>query len=191
VSSASNYYGGVVEFTHDKSGNPVKSDINFNQKPTKTNDTNVDKNNLLAWTRGLRILNLLKQTNDTDLGGNLGKITIPTDVNEKVEWRVTDTGGKVDPAGAEGGGQYAKLFIKGVAMRTDVGETLPTTTPGSNEANLRQGIIYLDAESLKGGIRMATWFSLYRGKYDKTGKAKPRMTGTFSGLPKWLDNIVY
>jgi hypothetical protein len=191
VSSASNYYGGVVEFTHDKSGNPVKSDINFNQKPTKTNDTNVDKNNLLAWNRGLRILNLLKQTNDTDLGDNLGKITIPDDVNEKVEWRVTDTGGKVDPAGAEGGGQYAKLFIKGVAMRTDVGETLPTTTPGSNEANLRQGIIYLNAESLKGGIRMATWFSLYQGKYDKTGKAKPRMTGTFSGLPKWLDNIVY
>jgi hypothetical protein len=62
---------------------------------------------------------------------------------------------------------------------------------GSNEANLRQGIIYLDAESLKGGIRMATWFSLYQGKYDKTGRFKPRSTGTFSGLPKWLDNIVY
>lgn len=191
VSSASNYYGGVVEFTHDKSGNPVKSGINFNQKPAKTNESSVDKNNLLAWNRGLRIVNLLKQTNGADLGDNLGKVTISDDVNEKVEWRVTDTGGKVDPAGKEGAGQYAKLFIKGVAIRTEVEETPPTTTPGSNEANLRQTIIYLDSSSSKGGIRMATWFSLRQAKYDKTGKRQRRTPGTFSGLPKWLDRIIY
>jgi hypothetical protein len=191
VSSASNYYGGVVDFTHDKSGNPVKGGINFNQQPTKTNDTNVDKNNLLAWNRGLRILNLLKQTNGSDLGDNLGKVTITDGANESVEWRVTDTGGKVDPAGKEGAGQYAKLFIKGVAIRTEKGFKPGQTTPGSNEANLRQTIIYLDSSSSKGGIRMATWFDLRRAKYDKSGK-KGRLTpGTFSGLPKWLDAILY
>jgi hypothetical protein len=191
ISSASNFYGKVVDFTHDESGNPVKGGINFTQAPTKTNDVSVDKNNLLAWDRGLRIVELMNQTNGTDLGDNLGKVTIADDVNEKVEWRVTDTGGSVDEPDKEGAGQYAKIFIRGEAIRMEKGEKPGTTTPGSNEANLRQTILYLDSKSSKGGIRMATWFDLRRAKYDTSGR-KGRLTpGTFSGLPKWLDRIIY
>jgi hypothetical protein len=191
ISSASNFYGKVVDFTHDESGNPVKGGINFTQAPTKTNDVSVDKNNLLAWDRGLRIVELMNQTNGTDLGDNLGKVTIADDVNEKVEWRVTDTGGSVDEPDKEGAGQYAKIFIRGEAIRMEKGEKPGTTTPGSNEANLRQTILYLDSKSSKGGIRMATWFDLRRAKYDTSGR-KGRLTpGTFSGLPKWLNRIIY
>lgn len=142
----------------------------------------------MAWQRGLRILGLLKEVNGTDLGDDLGKVNISDSPTEKVEWRVTDTDGK---PGIETGGQYAKIFIKGNAIRKEIIDTLPTVTPGENKGVLRQAIIYVDSSSLKGGIRIASWFSLYQGKYDKTGRFKPRTPGTFSGLPKWLDNIVY
>lgn len=188
ISSSSNFYGKVVDFTHDKSGNPVKSGINFNQQPTKTNNVNVDKNNLLAWQRGLRILTLLKGVNGTDLGGDLGKVSIVDSPTEKVEWRVTDTDGK---PGKETGGQYAKIFIKGQAIKTSFTDIPPNVTSGTNEANLRQALIYVNSDDKGGGIRIASWFELYQGKYDKTGKFKPRSPGTFTGLPKWLDNIVY
>jgi len=191
ISSASNFYGKVVDFTHDESGNPVKGGINFTQSPTKTNDVSVDKNNFLAWNRGLRIVELMNQTNGTDLGDNLGKVTIADDVNEKVEWRVTDTGGSVDVPGEEGAGQYAKIYIRGEVIRMEKGEKPGTTTTGTNEANLRQTILYLDSKSSKGGIRMATWFDLRRAKYDKSGIKDRRTPGTFSGLPKWLDRIIY
>lgn len=190
ISSASNYYGKVVPFTHNKSGEPVRDGINFNQKPAKTNDEKVDKNNLLAWNRGLRILDLLKEINGSDLGDNLGKVNISDGTNKSVEWRVTDTGGDVDTPGKEGAGQYAKLFIKGVAIRPVRREKPGEKIPSSNKANLRQSIIYLDSSSSKGGIRIASWFDLRRAKYDKSGRKNRRMTGTFSGLPKWLEAII-
>ena len=190
ISSASNYYGKVVDFTHDKSGNSVKSGINFNQQPTKTNDGNVDNNNSLAWRRGLRILGLLKEVNGTDLGGDLGKVNILDSPTEKVEWRVTDTDGK---PGIETGGQYAKIFIKGSAVRFDRETKPPTVTPGENKGVLRQSIIYVDSSSLEGGREIATWFRLSRSKYVKDGKfiRTPKDSGTFSGLPKWLYKIIY
>ncbi len=191
ISSASNYYVGIVDFTHDKGGNVTKTGINFNNEPTKTDKKNVDANNKLAWERGQRLLTLLKGINGQSLGGDLGVVTIHDGASETVEWRVTDTDGKVDPAGAEGSGQYAKLFISGVAQKVQTEDIEPTITPGSNKGNLTQAIIYVDSDKLEGGIRLASWFQLYQSKYDPTGKRNPRMTGTFRGLPKWLDNIIY
>jgi len=191
ISSASNYYKGVVDFTHDRSGNVVKKGINYNQKPIETNKGNVDANNLLSWNRGQRILGLIKSINGSSLGDVLGNITILNDVTEKVEWRVTDTGGNVDPAGAEGSGQYARLYIKGVAEKITEKIKPPKITLGSNEGNLRQAIIYVDSSKSEGGKRIASWFDLTQAKYDKSGKNISRNTGTFTGLPKWLDNIVY
>jgi hypothetical protein len=191
ISSASNYYKGVVDFTHDRSGNVVKKGINYNQKPIETNKGNVDANNLLSWNRGQRILSLIKSINGSSLGDVLGNITILNDVTEKVEWRVTDTGGNVDPAGAEGSGQYARLYIKGVAEKIKTRDVKPKIIPGSNEGNLRQVIIYVDSSKSEGGKRIASWFDLTQSKYDKSGKNISRNTGTFTGLPKWLDNIIY
>lgn len=191
ISSASNNYNGPVSFTHDAGGNPTVTGIDFNSQPARTGNSNVDANNKLAWDRGQRVLSLLKGINGQSLGGDLGVVNILENASETVEWRVTDTGGAVDTPGAEGAGQYARLFIKGVAQKVTETPVPPSITPGSNKGNLTQAIIYVDSDKLEGGIRLASWFQLYQSKYDPTGKRNPRMTGTFSGLPKWLDNIIY
>jgi hypothetical protein len=188
ISSASNYYGKNVEATHDKSGNPIKQGINFNQKPNKTGDSAVDKNNALAWNRGMTLLNLLKNSNGSNLPDGYGKITISDTPNQSVEWRVTDTDHKVGP---ETGGQYAKLFIKGVAEKLTKEDVPGKITPGQVKGGVRQTKIIVTSKKTKGGINLLTWFGLMQAKYDKSGRKQRRVTNTFSGLPKWLDRIIY
>ena len=189
ISSASNYYGGYVDPTHNVDGTKLK-DLDFNSKPKTTNDNNVDKNNLLAWNRGLRILSLLDDINNSNLEEPYGVVKINDEVTKTTEWRITDTGGSVDEPGHEGKGQYAKIFIKGRAVKEKPINTEPIPTPGKNQANLRQSIMYVDGDKPDSGIRFFT--SLFGEKAKivrRNGKVGLRRGNTFSGFPKWIENI--
>jgi len=195
VSSASNSWNKKwVAPTHSKSGQLLagstdsigkqvpNNNYDFNQQPPSgTDDTS--KNNILSWNRGQNLANAILSVKTEYYSGE--------GVTPSVEWRVTDTGGKVDKPGHEGSGQFARVYLSGVASKRIEGK--PTSTPGKNKGVMSQVPVMISASDASGGRRIS-WFGAHRAKIvGKGGKFLPkrRATGTFSGLPKWLDSIIY
>jgi len=195
VSSSSNSWNEKwVAPTHSKSGQLLagttdsigkqvpNNNYDFNQHPPSGTDDTA-KNNNLAWQRGQ---NLLSAIDSVETEYYSSKEATPS-----VSWRVTDTGGKVDKVGHEGSGQFAIIYISGMGIKVEPGEK--KTTPGKNVGSFSQFPIVISSNDGSGG-RLITWFGAHQAKILGPGgkfKSKRRTPGTFSGLPKWLNNIIY
>lgn len=116
ISSASNFWGKAVPYTHEKDGTVVNNDLDYKSEPYAGKDiselkTGEAKNKKLAYLRGSKIANAVKK-----LAIERGITTDNADVS--IEWRVTNTGGKNDPKNAapKDKGQYVKVVVGGFGV---------------------------------------------------------------------------
>ena len=199
LSSASNFWGDYVAPSHPIGSNtpysPGEKDLsgeiipannnNYTSAPSGTEAK--DKNNKLAWDRGQRFVALLNSIEGEE------SFSI-NDPDYSVSWRVSDTKGENDKPGCKIGhcGQFATIVLKGRASKYL--QTPDKKTPGSKYTHSAQYGLVLSAEKTPGGITLFSWFGARQSKYlDKNGdwKKNPKTGRPFSGLPKWLDSIIY
>lgn len=119
ISSASNKWGKPVPATHKKDGTVLIEDEDFKSDPfpnTQISDLKnpESKNKKLAYKRGETISSKIKKA-----AIEAGIAT--SDVKVSIEWRVTDTGGKVDPEDVDisDAGQYFKVEVGGLGTKLD------------------------------------------------------------------------
>ncbi len=120
VSSASNFWGTGVPYTHEKDGTAVDTETDFKSEPfpgKSIDDLNKgeSKNKKLAYLRGSTIADKVKE-----LAIERGITT--SDAKVTIEWRVTNTGGKNDAkdAAPEDKGQYFKVVVGGFGVEKTV-----------------------------------------------------------------------
>ena len=156
ISSASNKWGKPVPATHKKDGTVLIEDEDFKSDPfpnTQISDLKnpESKNKKLAYKRGETISSRIKKA-----AIEAGIAT--SDVKVSIEWRVTDTGGEVDPEGVDisDAGQYFKVEVGGLGTKSKPYEAPEANIVTSVSLTLgRIGIELINLDSPKGRGRNA------------------------------------